>query len=374
MTTARVCLVTPYPPGETSLGGGGWVDRRLISALRQAEVDLTVVCVTGRAGRWVEDGVTYLSRGDVPLEVRRDRRALVRVVGLMARSTKPYLAAKFSVFAGWHEAAGVLAEAAAGRRVITSGWPPLLLADAADIPVAVHVVHNVDSVIAAEHAPRPLRLLGELPRMRRLERRLLARPVSLLSLSRTDVGKLRQWGVAAAVLPLPLDPGPARLEAGHAVGFIGKATWPPNAQALATLLGPVHDRLVALDHPVRYVLAGVGSEQLADHPRVDRAGWIDDVEPFYRDVGLVVVPRLGVSTGISVKVLEAAEHGVAAVVPRSLAEAIDPDGPWHVADDAATIADAIVAWAAGDRSADEVRAWARAQRPAETAAALLTRL
>jgi len=57
------------------------------------------------------------------------------------------------------------------------------------------------------------------------------------------------------------------------------------------------------------------------------------------------------------------------VLPRSLAEAIDPDGPWLVAETVEEMAEAIRRWHGGGRSVDAVE-WARKQDVARTAAVL----
>jgi len=189
---SAVCFVTTYPLSRQDLGGSGWVDRRLLPVFA-GSADVEVVCVTGPEGEWTErfDGVEVTARaaGDVPLELRGDRLALARIAAGMLVSPEPYLARKFSVFPGWRKAVALLRERAAGRQVVTSGWPGLVLAAAAGVPVAAHVAHNVESTIAVEHSPRPLRMLGEIPRLQRMERRLLRLPAHVFALSRTDVGE-----------------------------------------------------------------------------------------------------------------------------------------------------------------------------------------
>ena len=366
MSARRICFVTTYPLSRQDLGGSGWVDRRLLPVFAGLADEIEVVCVTGSDGEWTERvetvDVTARAAGDVPLELRGDRLALARIAAGMLASPEPYLARKFTVFPGWRKAVALLRERAAGRQVVTSGWPGLVLAAAAGVPVAAHVAHNVESTIAVEHSPRPLRLLGEIPRLRRMERRLLALPEHVFALSRSDAADL-----GATALPVPLVA--TESAGGRTVGFIGKASWPPNARALEALLGPVHERLSALGVDVDFVLAGKGTEQFAEHPRVVAAGPVAEVADFYAQVGVAVVPRFGASTGVSVKVLEAAEFGVPSVLPRSLAEAIDPDGPWLVAETADEMAEAIRRWRSGEQAPDAV-AWAGKQDVARTAALL----
>jgi glycosyltransferase involved in cell wall biosynthesis len=225
-------------------------------------------------------------------------------------------------------------------------------------------------VIADEHSPASLRLLGERVRLRRAERRLLRLPKRVFALSRTDATVLRNWGAVAEPLPIPvLSQAEPVVERPNTVGFIGKASWPPNAGALRALLGPVHEELVRLDSDVRFVLAGRGTEEFAGHPRVISSGWVADEAEFYARTGLVVVPRFGASTGISVKMVEAAEFGVPALVPRALADAVDPDGPWLVADEPAAIAEAVAKWSVSGRGSD-VRDWVGRNDPARTGALL----
>jgi Glycosyl transferases group 1 len=368
--SGQVCVVTPYPPGRKELGGGGWVDCRLLESLRLNDVEVDLVTVTGPDGDWDEHGYRGVSAGSIPLEMRADRAALIRVALSMFRSAEPYLSRKFTAFDGWRHAVELLCRRAVDKPVLTSGWPALLLADAAGVPVAAHIAHNVESVIADEHSPTALRLLGERVRLRRAERRLLGMPRRVFTLSRTDATVLRSWSIAAESLPLPLIvQEKVSTERPNTVGFIGKASWPPNASALRTLLGPVHDELVRLGSDVEYVLAGRGTEEFAGHPRVIGSGWVADESEFYARVGLVVVPRFGASTGISVKMIEAAEYGVPAMVPRALAHAVDPSGPWLTAEEPAAIAEGIAKWSCARQNAGLLD-WVAGNDPARTGALL----
>lgn len=374
MTTGapRICFVTTYPLDRHDLGGSGWIDRRLLDALTSVTTDVDVVCVTGPPGRRREMGLTVTSAGDVPLEMRENRAGLLRIGLAMMVSAEPYMSRKFTASRGWGDAADLLGRRAAGRLLITSGWPGLLLADAAGVPVDVHIAHNEEAAVARQHSPAPLRLLREPARMRRTERRLLASVDRVLTLSRRDAVALCDAGIPASPLPLPVVSRDAGSVGGrNAVGFIGKAAWPPNARALDQLLGPVHEGLSRIGADVPFVLAGVGTERFRGHPRVAAAGRVDDEADFYRQVGLVAVPRFGASTGVSVKMLEAAEYGVGSVVPSELAEAIDPDGPWLVADDVDQMVEQIRKWVAAPAGGDDATSWVARSRGAATVAAVL---
>jgi hypothetical protein len=131
----------------------------------------------------------------------------------------------------------------------------------------------------------------------------------------------------------------------------------------------VHQELVALGVTPEYVLAGSGTERYAGCHGVTALGRVSEESEFYHRVGLVVVPRFRASTGISVKMLEAAEYGVASVVPPQLADAVDPNGPWLVAADPASTAQVVRLWLDGKIEKD-VSAWANARDGERTAAAL----
>lgn len=336
----RICYVSSYPPGQRELGGGGWTDRRLLAALRDGGHDVEVVTVTGPPGLGQAEGFPTRSAGDVPLQVRRDRRLLGRVLVRMVSSGEPYLSAKFSAFPGWKDAAALLRARAANVQVITNGWPALLLAAAADVPVQLHVAQNVETLIAREHAPRPLRLLREEARLSRFEKLLLSRPQVITAISHADVDTFRSWGIDAQFIPLPLR-GRHRDVVPRSIGFIGKASWPPNQASLAVLLGPIREQLARRSICPPIHLAGAGTEAFASVEGVVRTGWVDDESAFLADVGVMVVPRFGVTTGVSVKLLEASEHDVQCVTSSDVAFASASQPPWLLADDAAATADAV---------------------------------
>ncbi len=374
----KVCYVTTYAPDREELGGSGWVDRRLIAALVSMSNDIELVSVTGSACRRTVLGVPLEAAGEVPLEIRGDRMKMLRVVSGMLRSAEPYLASKFTVFPGWVDAVELLRSRSIGRQLIVSGWPGLVLADAAGLTVDVFIAHNIETAIASAHAPLPLRALGEKRRLGKMENRLLRSARKIFTLSRTDSEALYFDGIDAPYLPLPLSSRISRESAispivTPAVGFIGKVGWPPNRIALDALLGPVHDELSRIGVEVDFVLAGRGTEAHRNHPRVARAGPISDVSDFYAQIGLAAIARFGESTGISIKMLEAAEYGVPSVVAPPLAEAVDPAGPWLVADDAAGVASAIGHWSSGRETLDTMQ-WVSSQDESTTASALQSEL
>ncbi len=87
-------------------------------------------------------------------------------------------------------------------------------------------------------------------------------------------------------------------------------------------------------------LAGRGSDEYAG-AGARALGVVEDVTDFYKQIDLVVVPRGTQSTGISVKVIEAWEHGVEVIAPRNLLEAIGVAQLNARSDDAESIAEEI---------------------------------
>ena len=346
--TESVCFVTTYPPGRKEFGGGAWVDRRLLAALTNSDVPIDIITVTGPDGQWQENGYSGRSAGNVPLEVRDNRADLLRILLAMIFSRDPYLVKKFTSFAGWRQAVTLLKEQAGEKKVITSGWPALLLAAAAEVEISAHIAHNVEFLIAKEHSPLPLRLLGEHRRLHARELALLQLPKKVFTLSRTDAGCFQDLGISAEQLPLPLQVQSTKKSTrSTTIGFIGKASWPPNATALEMLLGPIHEELTNRNIEAKYVLAGRGTEAFLDHPRVSKAGWVDEEKDFYADIDLAVIPRFGTTTGISIKMIEAAEYGVPAITSPDVAMAVDPAGPWITATSPQEIVNAIESWSTG---------------------------
>lgn len=308
-----VLLVTTYPLHLQALGGGGWVDRRILQQIDAA----------GRSTASFAVATLEAGPAAVPLEIREDRKALTRTVLRMGVRGEPYGVAKFSHSPAWGRRAHRLLEAARGRTIVASQFPSLLLCRTAGVVPAAYVAHNVEHVLAEQHNPRVLeRVWADSQRLAHVERDALSGVPVVAVLSRDDVARLHEWHGDVRHLPLLQQPGARRVRP-RTIGFLGKSTWPPNAVALSVLIDDVLPRLRAVlgaDTPALLV-AGRGSDGLPPQDGVELRGEVDDLASFYAEVGAVVVPRLGVSTGISVKVVEALEHGVSVVAPRAVARA-----------------------------------------------------
>lgn len=329
-----VLLVTTYPMHLESLGGGGWVDRRILQQIDAA----------GRSAASFAVATLEAGPAAVPLEIRQDRRALTRTVLRMGVRGEPYGVAKFSHSPAWRRRAQRLLEAAHGRTVIASQFPSLLLCRTAGVVPDAYVAHNVEHVLAEQHNPRVLeRVWSDSRRLAHVEQEALSGVPVVAALSRDDVTRLQEWHRDVRHLPLLQQPGAARVRP-PTIGFLGKVSWPPNAAALSVLIDDVLPRLRAVlgAHTPPLLVAGRGSDSLPPQDGVELRGEVDDLADFYGEVGVVVVPRLGVSTGISVKVLEALEHGVSVVAPRALARAAGVEDLVVPGDDPSEIATALL--------------------------------
>jgi N-acetylglucosaminyldiphosphoundecaprenol N-acetyl-beta-D-mannosaminyltransferase len=265
----------------------------------------------------------------------------------MAIHGEPYQAAKFRFHPNYRPVLERLRSIADDYDyIVSSQWPAMLTLAAAEVPVDLHIAHNVDWVLSEQHDPRILRMTRNASKLKRLERQLLGMPETVVTLSAIDAARLRNTGVFA--LPVRLvEPSTAVLETNHrAVGMLGKMSWPPNHEAALRMrdqiLPAVNDRLQA---PVTLKLAGHGSESLSGVPNVSALGVVDDVESFYGGVDVVVLPRVDEQTsGISIKLVEAVEAGKQVIAPASLFTACGLTSPWPDGlDDARAIVRALEA-------------------------------
>jgi glycosyltransferase involved in cell wall biosynthesis len=129
-------------------------------------------------------------------------------------------------------------------------------------------------------------------------------------------------GARAFVLPnvvRPRAPLPLRENNGGPFRclFVGSFGYPPNVDAVAWFsrdILPLLRKLCAL--PVEFVIAGPDFDQrlsfLAGTANVQVLGWVDNLEPVYRETDIVVVP-LRAGAGTRIKILEAFSFGRAVI-------------------------------------------------------------
>ncbi|MCR2801915.1 glycosyltransferase family 4 protein [Microbacterium sp. zg-Y818] len=314
-------------------GGAAWVDQKVIGSARPP-VEVFPVCE-------VDNPV------GVPLELRGRRGLQTSTLLRMVLRGEPYIVAKFRGSHAWRSRGEALRRAAAGKVLVTSQWPALLLATDAGLKPRLHLAHNVDFQLSVNHDPMLFRVMRNPQRTRGFELKLLRAAASVVALSATDADWIAAEGIGAVSRSLAPQPVAGVQEVRGAIGFLGKVSWPPNRIALEVLLREVMPDIASnLADPPELVLAGRGSEAFRS-ARVSGLGAIDNLDRFYERVDLVVIPRLGQATGISVKMLEAVERGIPVVAPRQLIADAGLSHTYIAADSPAEMARAIVDYYSG---------------------------
>lgn len=332
LSNRRLTFVTTYDPSQSDLGGASWVDRALIGAFEDSfDVNIHQICGDGPSS--------------VPLEIRKSKVLMGRTLLRMLSLQEPYQVAKFRVSPAWkREVARVqqlAAELGSDDYIVTSQWPALLLLADAGIESDLHIAHNVDTVIARSHDPLLFKWMGNEVRMETIERAILSKPKVVLAISGSDSERIQKWGIDCKHLSIAPEDFEERPRSSTVIGFIGKATWPPNAEAIRLLVEEVLPRVREHLPSTCVVLAGRDSEHWSNAEGVTGIGPVDDLAEFYDRSDLVVVPRLGESTGISVKMLEAVTYGRPVVVPSIIARDAGLKTGAILADDVNAMVDVI---------------------------------
>lgn len=327
-------FVTTYDPALENLGGASWVDRRILETL-SGTFETIVHSIANERG----------TDGMVRLELRASALAKVRTMYRMFAHGEPYFSAKFTSDRNWRSrTADIFRQISGGDIVVTSQFPALLASRLAGLKIDAHIAHNVDAVLANRYDPRLFRLIDNPQRTARAEIEATLWADQVWGLSRRDVDLIAGWGVNAYHLPLATGIGVPTNERRRLIGFLGKGTWPPNYSAIEEMIGEVLPlvRSALGDAAPTLVLGGRGTESWRGMPGVKVVGAVASAADFYRSIDLVAVPRLGESTGISVKMLEAISNGVPVIVPTALASDAGLNSGFLAGDSSAEIAEQIV--------------------------------
>jgi glycosyltransferase involved in cell wall biosynthesis len=196
---------------------------------------------------------------------------------------------------------------------------------------------NLDSKIwartAATASSAAVRAFAALQagRVRRFERRLLARAAGISCVSARDAASMRELRAEAAPLVVPNGVDPSRYAfradppSEPLVFFVGDLSWPPNAEGVRWF----HERvwpLVRRDAPeaVTEILGREPPRSLAalDDSRFRVLGEGGDTRPHWRRAAVSIVP-LSAAGGTRLKILEAAAAGVPVVSTSVGAEGLD---------------------------------------------------
>lgn len=313
MAVRKILYLTTYEQHRNDLGGAAWVDGKVIAEVQEG-FDVKVFPVVDTA-----------DESPVPLEVRGSLRPLLRTAWQMLIKRQCYQEAKFKWSPAWELRKNRLLNEIDTFKpdiIVTSQWPALLMAVDISLKNVTHIAHNVDSVLSELYDPFPLRAIKNAKKMSGREKQLLQHCDKVLAISATDAERIRKWGIRVNHLKLRVSSG-SKIESGKsAIGFIGKASWPPNKDAVEnlvqTVMPAVRDQMST--NPPSLVIAGRGSEMWEGSKGVRVLGQIDDLAEFYSQIDLVVVPRTSQTTGISIKMLEAVEHGVTVISTKIMAE------------------------------------------------------
>ena len=118
---------------------------------------------------------------------------------------------------------------------------------------------------------------------------------------------------------------PARREAGVSLLFVGSFMHPPNVDAARWFVNDIFPRVRAQVPAAQVVFVGGWHDRIADlatHPGVVVAGWVDDVKEYLASADVCVVP-LRWGGGVKLKTLEMMAAGRAVVATDVGAEGID---------------------------------------------------
>ncbi|HEX9774830.1 MAG TPA: glycosyltransferase [Actinomycetota bacterium] len=309
----------------------------------------------------VEEPVVWANR------IRRSPAALLRTAVRALRSGEPYRTAKF----GSPEAIERLAALLPAHDVLyvhylgTAGIVEAARARAGRTPPVVFDAHQVEQTLAAEvrrslrgarRALSPL-LGGEVRRLARFESRFVAGCAAVIAITPEDAIRFRALGAREVVAvppgawPVLERPGP-----GAEVLVLGTWHWPPSAAALEEML----PALATLPPSIVPVVAGAGaSRSLRRRLRaagLRHAGYVEDLEPYWRRARVVVIP--GAGTGARMRFPEAFRRGVPVVATVASAAGFDATGAGTIVERPGWIADSIRRIVADDDLAAELSAGA----------------
>lgn len=301
--------------------------------------------------------LTFLSFYDGARDDAYEREVAEQFPGAVTIATGLRLDAPHA--AGWHYLTKLVSSApyavtkfthAAVRRVVADGMRERrydvmvsdFLSASRNFPEemtvpAVLFQHNVESALwarQAAHERHPIRRLAfrmEAAKMRRYERRTVARFHHVVAVSEHDRALMRGMapGERITVVPTGVDVGGFRAARGGGDGaivlFLGSMDWEANVDGVEWFLSSVWPTVHAAVPEARFRVVGRNP-----HPRiralasdtVDIAGGVPSVIPHLRESSVFVVP-LRIGGGTRLKIFEAMAAGKAVVSTRVGAEGLD---------------------------------------------------
>ncbi len=201
----------------------------------------------------------------------------------------------------------------------------------------------------------------------------------ILTVSDGEAAQFRKYGFDAHVVGHAVEIAPAEeaWATRQDILFVGALLDDgyPNADAVFWFLDQVWPELRRRLPWSRFIIAGPNrSERLNSRPLAERVvmtGAVDDLTPFYRSARVFVAPTR-VSSGIPLKVIEAAGRGVPVVATTQLIAQLGWDSPREIlgADGGPEFADACVTLCTDERNWQLQRAAALARVTAEYSSAV----
>ncbi len=146
--------------------------------------------------------------------------------------------------------------------------------------------------------------------------------------------------------------------------FVGTMGYPPNFDAALYFCTEIFPKILNRRPDAKFVVVGQGPydvlQKLRDFPNVEVTGWVQDVVPFYRQAGVVVVP-LRSGGGTRLKILEAMALGVPVVSTSFGCEGLELANRQHllVEDASVKFADSVLRLLQDNRLAEKIRRQAR---------------
>jgi polysaccharide biosynthesis protein PslH len=216
----------------------------------------------------------------------------------------------------------------------------------------IYNAHNIESEWVQGRAVFQPIMRAE---MLRYERRLLSIACESWMVSLSDIYAARELVPAARLRYAPnvvdvaaIDPAPrASAPTGEReprLLMVGDFSYPPNQSGLTFLADSVLPRVWREEPAARLTLVGRGlTEWRVPDSRIELAGYVDDLAPYYGRADCVVVP-LTEGAGTPLKFVEAMAYGMPVVATPLAAKGLEvlADVHYREASDARTFADAIV--------------------------------
>jgi len=215
----------------------------------------------------------------------------------------------------------------------------------------VYNAHNIESEYMRGRVFQPMARAE----MLRYERRLLSLACESWMVSRGDIDSALELVPGARLRYAPNVVDVTAIEPGEGASgahrgreprllMVGDFSYPPNQSGLAFLVGSVLPLVWRSEPDVRLTLVGRGLTQWPPpDPRVELAGYVGDLAPFYEGADCVVVP-LTEGAGTPLKFVEAMAYGMPVVATPLAAKGLEvlADVHYREGSDARTFAEAIL--------------------------------